>query len=75
MKTLAITLALALCLSGCATIRRHPILASAAVAVVATGIALSTTHAGVERQGWRYDPTCGTECAFMGAPTPTTIGN
>jgi uncharacterized protein YceK len=41
MKTAAITLALALCLAGCATIRRHPLIAGAVVAAVATGVALS----------------------------------
>lgn len=73
MKALAVSLALALCLAGCATIRRHPVLTGVAVALVAGGIALSVGHGGAHRPAWRYGPVCGNQCAFMGAPTPQAV--
>lgn len=37
-------LCLAIALTGCATIRRHPVITGAVVAIVATSIALSAGH-------------------------------
>ena len=42
-KRIIIT-ALALALTGCATIERHPLITGAALAFVGTSIALSTNH-------------------------------
>jgi hypothetical protein len=61
MRT-AVIIAVALALTGCATIRRHPVVAGAVVAIVVTGIALSASHHGSSAQQSGYHPICAPYC-------------
>lgn len=75
MKLPALALCLALALSGCATVRRHPVLTGVVVGILATSIALSASQDREHRAAHRFDPVCGSACAVGYYPPPSTIGN
>jgi uncharacterized protein YceK len=63
-RGLLVLLAIA-AVSGCSTIRRHPMATAIAVGLVAGSIALSSSHGTQSKQTTGFHPLCAPYCAVQ----------